>query len=90
MERYRFNSRVRKQGEGIAQFIADLRRLSRFCEFVNNDEMIRDRFVCGVNEVGIQRKLLAESTLDLKKAMSIALGMEMEAKELFSNERKSA
>ena len=81
VERFRFNSRVRKPGEGIAQFVADLRHLSRFCEYNDTDEMIRDRLVCGINEVGIQRKLLAEVKLDLKRATAIATGMEMAARE---------
>ena len=33
--------------------------------------MIRDQLVCGVYDHAIQRHLLAESILDLKKAMEI-------------------
>ena len=38
--------------------------------------MLRDRLVCGINNKQIQRRLLAESTLDFKKAMKIATSME--------------
>ena len=82
IERYKFNSRVRKAGESISDFVADLRNLCRFCEYnAVVDEMIRDRLVCGINDVAIQRKLLSEAGLDLKKAIKIAHGMEIAAKE---------
>ena len=38
--------------------------------------MIRDRLVCGINHVGIQRKLLAEKSLDFDKAYALALSIE--------------
>ena len=54
----------------------------RHCEYeAKTDEMIRDRLVCGVNDMAIQRKLLAEVGLDLKKAVVIAKGMEMATRE---------
>ena len=82
VERYRFNSKVRNSGESVSEFVADLRHLSRHCEYeAKTDEMIRDRLVCGVNDMAIQRKLLAEVGLDLKKAVVIAKGMEMATRE---------
>ncbi|CAB3999347.1 uncharacterized protein K02A2.6-like [Paramuricea clavata] len=44
--------------------------------------MLIDWLVCGVNEDHIQRRLLAESTLDLKRALDIAIGMETAAKDM--------
>ena len=38
--------------------------------------MLRDRLVCGVNDERIQRRLLAESQLEVKKAMELATAME--------------
>ena len=38
--------------------------------------MLRDRLVCGVNDERIQRRLLAESQLEFKKAMELAAVME--------------
>jgi hypothetical protein len=74
--------RTRKSGENIADFLADLRYLSRNCDFkAGTDEMIRDRLVCGVGDLPIQRKLLGETELDLKKATKIAVGMETANKE---------
>ena len=38
--------------------------------------MLRDRLDCGVNDERIQRRLLAKSQLDFKKAMELATAME--------------
>ena len=38
--------------------------------------MLRDRLVCGISDEAIQRRLLIEAALTLKKALEIAQGME--------------
>lgn len=77
VQRFKFNTRFRKPGESIASFVAELRNLSEHCDFQNTlEEMLRDRLVCGINDEQIQRRLLAETTLDFKKAMKIATSME--------------
>ena len=46
----RFNSRVRQSNEIIAAFVAELRKLSEFCNFEDKlDKTLRDRLVCGIN-----------------------------------------
>ena len=61
--------------------MAELRNISEHCDFQNTlEEMLRDRLVCGINDEQIQRRLLAESTLDFKKAMKIATSMEIAVK----------
>ena len=40
------------------------------------DDMLRDRLVCGINEGKIQRRLLAEKDLTLKRTWEIILAME--------------
>ena len=58
-------------------FLAKLRRLSEHCEFgITLDEMLRDRLVCGVRDIRIQRRLLAEPKLTLKRALDLALTIE--------------
>ena len=75
--RFKFNSRFRQQGETIQQYVAELRNLSEHCEFADQlEKMLRDRLVCGVNDERIQRRLLAESHLEFKKAMELATAME--------------
>ena len=77
VQRYMFNSRVRKHREGIAVFVAELRRLSEYCNYGDSlNEMLRDRLVCGVNDERIQRRLLAEADISFKRAYDVALAME--------------
>ena len=72
-ERYRFNKRDQRPGEPLNDYVAELRRLARHCEFGSNlNEHLRDRLVCGLNNPATIRKLLAEANLDLKKAIHIA------------------
>jgi len=77
VQRFHFNSRVRAEGESIAQYVAALRDLALHCEYGDKlSEMLRDRLVCGVNHKGIQRKLLAQTDLTYDKAYALALSVE--------------
>ena len=77
VQRFRFNTRYRKTGESIATFVAELRRLTEFCEFGGNlSEMLCDRLVCGIGDPRIQKQLLAEPNLTLDKALELALAQE--------------
>ena len=61
VEQFKFHSRFRKQGESVSTFVAVLHSLSEYCNFGDTLEvMIRNRLVCGINDNGIQRRLLAE------------------------------
>ena len=76
-ERFRFYRRAQKNDESVANFVADLRRLSIKCEFGDFlDQAVRDRFVCGVRSEAIQKRLLAEAGLTSARAREIAEGME--------------
>ena len=82
LERFRFNKRDRKDGESVADYIAELRNLSRDCEYGDKlDEMIRDRLVCGICDVSVQKKLLQAKDLDFPKAQKLALSAEASVKE---------
>ena len=77
VQRFEFNSCVRQQGESVADFVAALRRLTEHCEFGDTlNDMLCDRVVCGINDGGIQRHLLAESKLTYKKVLELALSLE--------------
>ena len=81
-ERFKFHQRNQREGESVAQYIAELRKLSTHCEFQDYlDQAIRDRLVCGLSSEAIQKRLLSEKTLTLAAAQEIALGMEAAAKE---------
>jgi hypothetical protein len=82
VQRYKFNSRIRKSHESVAEYVSQLRALAEHCNFGGSlEEMLRDRLVCGIEDTAIQRKLLAEADLTLKKAVDIALAMESAVKD---------
>ncbi|KAL9982685.1 hypothetical protein ACROYT_G004758 [Oculina patagonica] len=77
VQRFKFNTRTQQPGETIAMFLAELRHLTEHCEFgATLDEMLRDRLVCGVHDIRIQRRLLAEPKLTLKRTLDLALAIE--------------
>ncbi|KAJ8023976.1 hypothetical protein HOLleu_36568 [Holothuria leucospilota] len=81
VQRFKFNSRKQKEGETVAEYVADLRRIAEYCEYGDKlEEMLRDRIVCGVKDIRTQRRLLSETTLDFKKALETAKAMETAAK----------
>ena len=82
-ECFHFHKRNQAAGESVAQFIAELRRLARHCEFKTFlEEALRDRFVCGLGSKVIQNCLLNKKDLTLQKAVELAMGMEAAAKEV--------
>ena len=63
-ERFRFYQQLQKPGEMIANFLADLRPLRIRCNFDDFlDQALCDRFVCGVQNEALQKKLLTEGDL---------------------------
>ena len=89
-EQYKFHKCNQEEGQSIREFLGKLQKLAETCEFGNyRDEALRDRLVCGVNSKATRRKLLGEAELSLKKAVDIAVGMELTEKEInqFSNDK---
>ena len=81
-ERFRFYKRNQQQGEQVADYVAELRRLAVNCGFGNFiDEVLCDRLVCGIRDEAAQRRLLAEADLNLTKAMNLAQSMERAQKD---------
>ena len=78
MQRYTFNARSQKEGESVAEFVAELRRIAQHCEFGTVlEDLLRDRLVCGLRDDRAQRRLLAESKLTFAKAFEIAQASEL-------------
>lgn len=77
-ERFKYNSRVQGQGETIAEFVNGLKNLVRTCNYSSTvlNEMLRDRFVIGVNNAVTQQLLLTESQLTFEKAVALATARE--------------
>ena len=77
-ESFHFGTRVRKEGESIADFTVALKKLSIHCNFgVYLNRALRDRFVCGLNHEKIQNRLLNTADLTFKLACETARAMEM-------------
>ena len=66
-ERFRFHRRNQRSDESVADFVAELRRLAKDCEFRDHlDEALRDRFVCGLLNEATQKRLLTEPNLTMQ------------------------
>lgn len=81
-ERFKFHKRDQQPNENIANYVVELKKLASTCvygDFLN--EALRDRFVCGLLETRMQRRLLAETDLTFSKAIKIASAMEMANKQ---------
>ena len=77
----RFYSRSRKPNETFAAFVSELHSIAKFCSFgANLEEMLKDRIVCGINNVRIQQHLLSEKTLTFDTAVQQAQSVETAAK----------
>ena len=62
--------------------MAELCRLAIHCEIGDSlNKTLRYRFVCGLKQEHIQKRLLAESKLDLEKAIQTAVAMEMASRD---------
>ncbi|RWS19072.1 uncharacterized protein B4U80_10215, partial [Leptotrombidium deliense] len=72
-----FHATSRNSNESVANFANRLRKLAEHCNFGTVlDTSLRDRFVCGISDDRIQRRLLVETTLDFKTAFNIAVASE--------------
>ena len=67
-ERFEFNQIIQKSGQRVNEFILSLKTQAMSCEFLERDNMIRDRLVVGVVDAELRRELLRQSDLTLEKA----------------------
>ncbi|OON23189.1 hypothetical protein X801_00906, partial [Opisthorchis viverrini] len=74
--RFHFNTRVQKEGESIADFVSELRRLTEYCDYGDfRNDVLRDRLVVGVRNARIQQCLLADSNLTWETAYDTAVAL---------------
>ena len=91
VQSFKFNSRSQRDTETVSQFVAELRKLSEFCEFGDTlEDMLRDRLVCGIRDVKVQRRLLAEANLTFGKAFELAQVAELADKNVADLQRPQA
>ncbi|XP_037964575.2 uncharacterized protein LOC119691384 [Plutella xylostella] len=76
-ERFRFRQCRQRSDQNVALFVAELKKLARYCEFAKTlDENMRDQFVCGLASDATRQRLFAEDTVDFTKAVQIATTIE--------------
>ena len=77
-ERFHFHRRDQRPSETIADYVAELHWLASKCAFDRAylDEVLRDRFVCGLLSEATQRKLLGKDEVKFSKAVEIAQSLE--------------
>ena len=77
VQRYKFNSTVYRPDMTIKEYVADLRKKAKMCDFKSLDvkelinERILEKIVCGVPDDVLRTRLLEEKKLTLKLAMEI-------------------
>ena len=77
-KRFKFHKRNQGSSETVSQYLAEIQRLAKECKFERYlDKALRDRFICSLRSNVIQRRILGEEELLLKKALKIAYGMEI-------------
>ena len=76
-ERFHFHKRDQHEGEGVADYAAVLKQYAERCDFAEFlEQALRDRFVCGLKNSAIQKKMLTEKKLSWQGAVDIAQAME--------------
>ena len=78
-ESFNFHRWLQQTKESVKDFATELRHLTIHCELAYLDEVLRDRFVCGLNNETIQKWLLTEKELAFAGAIDIAHRMESAA-----------
>lgn len=86
MERFKFNMRNQQHEEPFTNFLTDLKRLIKSCEFGDQqDSLLRDRIILGIADKSLQERMLREVDLSLEKIVKLCRATEMgrdQAKEL--------
>ena len=59
-ERYHFHSAVQQQGQSIADFVGELKKLAGTCGFTN-EQLNDNRFICGLRSQHVKQKLLSKN-----------------------------
>ncbi|XP_044163427.1 uncharacterized protein LOC122947887 [Acropora millepora] len=82
--RYQFWDCQRGEGQPFDEYLTNLRVLSRSCEFLEADNMIRDKIVFSTKEKTLKERLLRETDTSLQKVIDICRSAEITKKEIQS------
>lgn len=82
-ERFVFNSRNQQVDEPFDKFFGDLKKLVQSCEYANQEDTILvDRIILGINDLRVQEKLLNIQNITLENAIEICKNCEATKKQL--------
>ncbi|XP_033014637.1 uncharacterized protein K02A2.6-like [Lacerta agilis] len=74
--RYDFAHREQQAQESVSEYIAALREIAMYCQFTNLEERLLERFIIGVRDSHLRRKLLAKDDIMMATAMNMATAFE--------------
>ncbi|XP_046671055.1 uncharacterized protein LOC124361066 [Homalodisca vitripennis] len=81
IRRYKFSLRNQQDGESVAQYIAQLKNLFKYCEFgASLKDYLRDRLICGIRSESTKQRLLSEANLTFDKAVQLTSQIEIAEK----------
>ena len=82
MQRFHFHTQTQKPSESVGDIIAQLQKLSGYCEFGDTlQHIFHDQLVCECKHQRLQYKLLAEPDLTFDKAFKVSKVIEATEKE---------
>ncbi|XP_045489452.1 uncharacterized protein LOC110999258 [Pieris rapae] len=89
-QRYHFRQRRQNAGESISQYLSELKKMAKYCEFKTAlEDNLRDQLICGLRSELIRQRLFAEENLVYGKAVTIACAMEAAEKDAAAVEQKT-
>ncbi|CAK1597242.1 unnamed protein product [Parnassius mnemosyne] len=83
-----FRSRCQKPNETIDQYIMELKRLSKYCNFKNLNEEIKERLLNGTYCDSVKFELLKQADQPLESLINIGKTVETAYKLVFNNEKE--
>ena len=82
-DRFRFNRRDQEEHEGFEEYMTALQELVQKCSFgTMEDELLRDRIVCGIRDGALRRQLLQRKALTLPQCRYMCRASEATAKQV--------
>ncbi|CAB4024344.1 Hypothetical predicted protein [Paramuricea clavata] len=74
MQRYKFDKRVQGETESVDQYVTELWLLAKNCRFGElQEEIIRNRIICGIKADRLQARMLREDNLILDKPLAYCM-----------------
>lgn len=78
---FKFYKCDQKRDESVAEYIANLRTLSSWCNFTDLERMLRDRLVCGMRDAKLQYELLKKDKLSYQDVVDAMFTYESAGKD---------